>query len=211
MIQTYDLQAGGYYMVESLSSGRSCYFESDKEVRQFKVLFQRYLGHYCKVHKMYLSSEGYRIMLQVREKGVLCKRYREHCRRNGNEVRKIFLEEEWRIVSERVRIFHSVYVKMVNRERGRQGVLVQSRYNRYYFESMTEYENYIERMDEGEEIKGQRKEKYGVSGRWKARVRWVVYRGGEWVESCMDKGFKDYVVEKLLLNTLFLHKPPDLT
>ncbi len=202
MIQTYELKSGSYYLFESLSSGRSCYFESDEEVRIFRVLFRRYINDFCEIHKMYLSSEGYRIFLRVRGAGVLRKRYVERCDKKGKPVKKEYIEEEWRIVSEQMRIFHSVYVKSVNRIRGREGVLVQSRYRRYYFEDLAGFRVCEEEMDRGKEIEGQVNRLYRVSKRWKTGVSWGVVRGKDFVEGLMDIGFQHYVIQKLINYTI---------
>ena len=92
--------------------------------------------------------------------------------------------------------------------RGREGVLVKHRYKRYLFESTEELSEYIEMMDRGEEIKGQRKVKYGVSLRWKKLICWGLVRGIGYVEEYMDRGFRKYVVANLVNFTLNAHKPP---
>lgn len=209
MKKTFEIQAGCYYLFESLASGKSCYFESEEEIKNFRSLFSRYLSECVEIHKMYLSSEGYQILLRVKSLRVLRMMYKKRCERRGVEVKKAYMDEVWRIVSEQMRIFHSVYVKSSNRIRGRKGVLVQSRFSRYYFDSKEEYEKYKEQMEErGEEIKGQIKEAYSVSNRWKLKVRWGIVRGFEWVESAKDVALKDYVVNKMLLMTRNTHSPP---
>ena len=46
MQKTIQLESGGLYMIESLSSGNSGYFENSEEIKIFKNLFKRYLGKY---------------------------------------------------------------------------------------------------------------------------------------------------------------------
>ncbi len=201
MKETYEIRPNSYYLFESLSSGRSCFFESEKELQIFKKLFNRYIGPYVKVHKFFTSSEGYQILLKVRGKEVLERIYTYSCERKGRIPKQLFIEEKWRIISEQMRIFHSVYVKCVNKIRDRKGVLVQHRYKRYYFDTITEYENYIDEMERGKEVAGQKNVKYRVSQRWIDLVRWGVIRRVEWGESAVNNDFDKYVVSKLIIST----------
>ena len=205
MRKIFKIQAGGYYLIESKATARNCYFENEEEIEVFRKLFKRYLGGYIEIHKMYFSSEGYQILRRVRGKGVLRKKYIKKCEKKGRVARNDYWEEPWRIVSEQIRIFHSVYAKWVNGERERCGGLVQERYGRYYFESREEFGQYIESMERGSEIKGQRNKKYEVEESWKKGVRWGFLRGLEWVGSAVGAGFQNYVVYELIKNTLTSH------
>ena len=198
MKKLIELECGGYYLFESLASGRSCYFESDIEGGLFRRLFRRYMEDYAHIHKMYLSSEGYQILLRLKGRESLERRYKKACKKKGVEVKKLNIEEPWRIISERMRVFGSVYVKAVNRIRGRKGVLVQERYGRYEFSEVEEFESYIEEMERGKEVQGQDRAKYRVGIEWKSGVNWVLVRGSEWVESLMSVVFRDFVIDKML-------------
>ncbi len=205
MKKIISLEPGGYYLFESLASGRSCYFKSDAEVKLFEVLFRRYVGTYIHIHKMYLSSEGYQILLKLKSKESILSRYRKSCERRDKAVKDKYIEEPWRIVSEQVRIFHSNYVKGVNVIRGRNGVLVQERYVRYVFDGEEELVRYIEEMDSGKEINGQKDDRYRVEEERKKGVNWGVLRGVEWVERYMGRVFQDFVVSEFVNYTKLLH------
>jgi hypothetical protein len=155
-----------------------------------------------------MSSEGYHVLMRIRSKEIVIRNYIEERIKRKKEINSLFLEEPWRIISEQVRILHSVYVKMVNRLRGRQGVLVQKRYRRYYFEGKDEYYSYEKRMKGKEMIEGQKSKRYRVSDRWKKGVDWVVVRGVLFVESLMDMAFQNHVVSKLVKSTFIAHSPP---
>lgn len=202
---TYELKPSCYYLFESLSSGRSCYFESEEEIIIFRKLFFRYMGSYIAVDSMYLGSEGYQILVKVREKSTIQSNYKKVREKRGRKIKEIFIKEPWRIISEQMRIFKSLYVKTVNRIRGRKGVLVQQRYSRYYFENKEEYEQYKKTMEAGKEIKSQEKDDYRVEKRWIKKVNWRVIRGKRWVESAMDRAFANLVVSNLVQLTLTLH------
>jgi len=208
MIETLELKPSSYYLFKSVASGRSCYFESEVEIDLFKKLFSRYLSKFVKVQRMYLSTEGYHILLRVRDRDTLLSNYCRSLEKVGKVAKPQFVKEVWRIVSERIRIFHSVFVKAVNALRGRMGVLVQNRYKRYYFESKEEWEDYFKKMEGGEEIKSQRNGMYGVGLWWKKLVDWREVRGKKWVESTEHNEFHNYVVRKLINKTLSAHSPP---
>ncbi len=205
MLETKEMHPGGYYLLKSLSCGRNCYFETAEEARIFKVLLKRYLGKIIEIHKLYLSSEGYDILVRIRSKAILIREYENRVKRGGKEIDCRFIEEPWRIVSEQIRVFHSTYVRMVNKMRDRKGVLVQRRYSRYVFSSEEEYEGYRVYMDEGGEVKSQKNKRYEVSECWKRRINWEVLRGVEFLESALSRALQNHVVSKLLNKTLKAH------
>jgi hypothetical protein len=155
MKRIHEFQAEGYYLFESMSGARSCYFESEKEISIFKKLWSRYMSSYTETYKQYFSSEGYQILLKIKSVSIIHKRYINRCKKKKKELNPIFLKETWRIISEQVRIFHSVYAKTINVIRGREGVLVKNRYRRYYFDGYEEFKEYERKMDEEERIKTQ--------------------------------------------------------
>ncbi len=208
MKKVYRMESRGYYLIESLAVCRNCYFESKEEAERFKNLFVRYVGSYVEIDKMYLSSSGYHILLRIKSFAYLRNRYTKECNRRGKQVRGIFIEEPWRIISEQMRIFHSRYVKWINEKRDRSGGMVKERYSRYYFSSEEEYEIYKNKMGQKEQLKGQRNKRYELSERWLSLVNWEVLRGGEWVNSLMNRAFRKYVVEKLVKSTIILHNTP---
>ena len=210
MQKTIQLESGGLYMIESLSSGNSGYFENSEEIKIFKNLFKRYLGKYVEIYKQYISCEGYQIMLRVRSSSVIRRIYKISNNKRGRVGRIEFVMEPWRIVSEQIRILHSVYVKVVNKIRGRKGVLVQQRYSRYYFVDEEELMAYMKNMEvRKKKVRGQEDEKYRVSEELESGVRWGDYRCKEWVESAMDKEFQGYVVSKLVKYTILAHSHPN--
>ena len=165
------------------------------------------MNRYVEIHKMYLSREGYHILLRVRTKGALVGNYIKTCTKKDKQPKLKFLEEPWRIVSEQMRQFKSLYVKTINKIRGRKGVLVQSRYCRYYFESKEEYEEYYDKMETGEKIESQEKVEYMVKEGYEKRVNWMFLRSKEWVGSVCSRVFQDLVVEKMIKLTLSSHSP----
>lgn len=205
MIETTKLQSGGYYLFESLSSGLSCYFENEIEIQHFKIFLERYLGKYIRVHKLFFSSEGYQLLLKIRSRDCLIKRYLDDCERRGKMFNREFIEEPWRIISEQIRILHSTYVKKVNKLRCRKGVLVQQRYKRYYFSGEQELNEYMEEMQREKEIEAQSNVRYRVGKVWKEGVDWGRIRRKMFGEGSMAKRFQNHVVSKLVKWTVKAH------
>lgn len=207
MKETKEFNPGGYYLFESTASARSCYFESNEEIKIFKSLFNRYLGKYIDIHKMFISSEGYNILLRIKDKSILIKAYRLFCRKKRRNYDTKKEREIWRIISEQMRVFHSLYVKTVNKLRNRSGVLVKQSYKRYYFECEKEFTLYMEEMKKGKEIQNQKNKRYRVKSSWKRGVNWSNYRKGNWVKRLVDIGLRNDVVGKIIIHTFNSHSP----
>ncbi len=202
------LECGGYYMIESKATARNSYFEHKGELERFRSLFRRYLGGFVGIEKVYVSGAGYQMLIKVKGRQVVLSEYKKGCKRKGKKVKELYVKEPWRIISEQMRIFGSVYAKWVNAERGRSGGLVKERYSRYYFEDYEEYRRYKERMEEGEEIFSQREGRYRLREEWKKEVEWMVFRGRVWVESMVNRALQEHVVDKLIIFTKSKHLSP---
>jgi hypothetical protein len=211
MIECLKFHPEGFYMMESLSSGNSCYFETEEEINIFQKMIPRYLGAYLKIHSLYISNEGYHLLVQIRSQSVLRIIYAKKCNKGGKEINPLFYSEPWRIVSEQVRILHSILVKTVNKIRGRKGVLVQRRYMRYYFESKESFEGYITEMEKGKEISGQENKKYRVKPSWKLGIRWGIFRAKGWVLGMSSIDLTNDVVLTLIKQTFLLQNSPPPT
>jgi hypothetical protein len=154
---------------------------------------------------MYLSSEGYQILISLKATNKIKQKYVINCKRKEKAIKSEYIEEPWRIISEQMRIFGSVYAKWVNKERDRSGGLVKERYNRYYFDSKAEFSEFVLEMDKGKEVKSQRNVRYEVGLKWISGVNWLIVRGVGFVESLMSSTFQNYVVGNLVELTLLLH------
>lgn len=208
MKETKIFHPRGFYLFESLASGNTSYFESEEEIRVFRIFLVRYLKKYVDIKRTFLSSEGYQVLIRIRGEAILRKLYKLRCNKKGIQPNKDFLKEVWRIVSDQVRIFHSVYAKWINRNRDRQGVLVQCRYKKYYFESKNSIDSYISQMEKGKEIKGQKNKRFRIAKKWKKAVDWLKIRSMEFIGEHMGREFQAHVVGKIIKNTLSLHSPP---
>ncbi len=209
MKDTHEIKAGNYYLFESLSCANASYFDSDEEIKIFNSLMDKYLSQYLEIHRTFIDKTGYQILVRVRQDRTIKKNYVRRCRLKNTEVKIEFLNKPWKIISEMMRLFKSLYVRAINRIRGREGVLVKHNYKKYYFENKAEYEEYVSRMEKGEGIRSQGNgvyEEVMVSGRG---FDLKSFRAREWSERFVFKGFQGLVGLKILKRT-FLHHNPGL-
>jgi hypothetical protein len=207
MKKTHELKSGNYYLFESLSSAHSLYFESEEEIKLFKYLLVRYLNKYLEVHRIFIDKTGYQILVKIKDTRTIRSNYIKRCKKQNKRIRVDFIQRPWKIISEMMRVFKSVYVKAINRIRGREGVLVKHNFKKYYFESAAEYEGYIKKMEKGELIRSQRNKAYEVKGKKGKGIKWLVYRAKKWSERFVYEGFQDLVGHKLIKITLHHHSP----
>ena len=180
MKETNSLIPGGIFLLKSHSCGNTCFFESQEEIKLFKRLLKINLKKYLRIHHVVLGIEGYQMLVKVKDSRTLISNYQKELSRSGKTIKPIYLEEPWRIISEKIRIMHSVYAKTINKLRERTGVLVKSKYRRYYFESVNEAIKYIE--DDTIEIqKSQLNSKYCANPDHSYILNWAFYKTKKWL------------------------------
>ncbi len=203
------LNPNGFYLFESLSAANTIFFESKDEIKLFKSLLYRYLKSYIKIHKIYIDASGYQLIIKIKQRRTLLKHYERECIKKGKSFKKEFIEEPWRIISERMRIFKSIYVKAVNKMRGREGVMVKHSYRRYLFETELEYESYVSKMEKGAIIESQAFRKFQESRLLVDTINWKYFRAKKWVESLCSCTSRSVVLHNEFIKlTRSLHSLP---
>lgn len=203
MIKTEKFSCNSYYMFESLSSGRSSYFESGEEVKLFKKLFELHLSKHVELHRMYLFTEGYQLLVRTRHRSTILNNFRKKKAKQGKTVNIEYILEPWRVISEQMRIFMSSYVRQVNSMRGREGVLVKSRYNRYFFTDANDLNAYVAERAIHDK-KSQRIKRYRVGKKWRKLVNWEKLWQRKSGRCAVYRAFPDLILSKLIRST-FLH------
>lgn len=205
MKDTHTLETGGLYLFESLSSANSIFFKTKNEIKVFKKLIFRYLGRYLEIRKLYIDVNGYQLVVRIRQRRTIIKNYKKECEEKGRMLKEEFKKHPWKIISEKMRIFKSTFVKAINWLRGREGVLVKNSYKKQYFETEKEYEDYVEGMERGMMIKSQRSGMFSRR-REETRVRkWGDYRARKWVEMLVPRDSPVFVARISVLFTLLHH------
>ncbi len=145
----------GFYIFESTASANSNYIENLKEAKLMLTYFDYYLKDYLELQEYCIDQHGFHMAVKLKKAEDILVSYRMH---GGSE--DIDITDMWRIISNRMRLFLSTYVRRINFLRGRQGVLVRNSYRRYFFENLEEALEHLENMREQKMALYQRKKKY---------------------------------------------------
>ena len=227
MKKTREFYGSGYYVFESKASANSLYFENMKEVRLFFKYVDYFLSDFIKIHEYLITKDGWTMQVTIRDKKSILKNY-EKCRDRSIDCdRKLDHKEVWKIVSERVRLMISHYVKNSNFSERREGSKVKESYQKFYFESFQEAKSHMESLRNQTKTHYQRKRKYrGLKCYYsisKKRAIGHVYLCTKWIEKdkkrakltmekalkCLVlKDFSNMVVPKMIQSTANFHKPP---
>lgn len=196
------MQAGEFYLIESTASANSVYFETDSLARLFFRYYDYYLKDYIHVEEYVLNADGWAMLIKVKSAKTIRKHYNVVDLNGARSVESIKgkTNEIWRILSERVRLFISTYVRVSNRLLGREGSLVRRKYGRYQFDSLEEAKNYVATIRNAKHELKQSKEKYrGFKEHFRMRGTILTnpLMSSMWVEMC---AVEECVQKKLVEN-----------
>lgn len=160
-----EIEAGNLYVFQGKCSASSSMFRNLEEAQYFLAKANKRFAGYLIIKDFVLQQEGWTLLCQIERENSIRIAYADARKRSKKAKAACLLTETWRIVSEQFRHFLSQYVKYVNKLENRSGVLVHSSFERFYFESLTEAEEYIEVIREQEIDLGQKTPKHGVLSR----------------------------------------------
>ncbi len=143
MIKTKEMYSSGFYIIESLAAANSNYIESIAEAKLLMTYARYYLKKYLTVHDYIITRHGWQMAVIIHD---------SHQTADN--------QDDWRLISEQMRLFISTYVRRINFLRGRSGTLVHSNYRRYYFSSWNEAQAHLNAMRQQRIRLYQRKKKY---------------------------------------------------
>ena len=209
------IQANGFYIFHGEVAANSNFIETNEEAKRFLVYANFFLKDYLTVYEYLITRHEWHIVVKLksREEFSSFSGFCEETQDGENLV--------WRIVSERVRLFLSNYVRCVNRMRGRTGTLVHSSYKRYYFESLLKAKEIIEALREQTWRFYRRKKKYqGLKKHYKIpkkfgngsiflcskEVQRELNKGRNFLESQSVSQLTDLVLSNLVHFTKTTHK-----
>ncbi len=155
MIKTKKIYPKGFYILESNVAANSNYIEHLSEAKLLLNLLQKYTAGFLKIHDYLITRHGIQLAVRLKSEANIQKAFQYvSIERNNQEL------DSSRIISERIRLCLSSYVRTINYRRGRTGVLVHSNFNKYYFENLSEAKLHLENMREQLVCMYQRKKKY---------------------------------------------------
>jgi len=213
MKRTKEMKADCYYLFEGKSAANSVFIENLKEAKQFCIYANYFLKDYLKVHEYMINQDGWMMIVKLNSELKI-----SSITNSKTEI--------WRIISERMRLLLSTYVRVTNQWEGREGVKVKNGYRRYFFESLAEAKLYLKLIRNQKVKLYQKKRKY--RGLRTHRVipsrlgKGHVFLCSKWVKSpkkrigkrvCIYEGsadiieFENLVVQGMIDSTLNLHSP----
>ena len=206
------IEANGIYVFQGKANANSCFIEKLGHAKSFLIYANYFLKGYLTIFDYIITRDGWSMVVKVKNS----KQIGNLCEGIDSDI--------WSIVSERVRLFLSTFVRVTNREKGRTGCLVHSVFEKYFFESKEEALNYISRMRKQQIKFYSKKKKYrslkthytisvGVVGQGSVflcskYVRDVKKGVLEFSEVLGFVDLTDLVVEKLVNSTLKSHSHP---
>ena len=210
--------ANGFYIFHGEVAANSNFIETLDEAKQFLIYANFFLKDYLTVYEYVITRHEWHMIVKLNSKEDLLA-----CDTSG-EGGEFEDDMVWRIVSERMRLFLSNYVRCVNRMRGRSGTLVHSSYQRYYFETLTEAKTVIDSIRKQSFRFYRRKRKYrGLKKHYKIPRKlgrgsiFLCSRelkkedkvGRNFLENQYLNGLEDLVLSNLINLTLKSHSPPN--
>lgn len=156
-----EVKAGKIYVFQSRTAANSIYFEDIAMKKLFLKYSKYYLDKYLRIHAYSLNQDGWILIVKIKSSQTIRKNYTKVLQNRESEdsidIQKVKI---WHIISERIRLFLSTYVRMSNKYLGRKGVLVRQNYERIEFEDYEEAERYIHNIEEENKKLRQPKKKY---------------------------------------------------
>lgn len=211
MIKIKKVSAKGYYLFQGKASANSSFIEDLEEGNQFIIRANYYFKGYLKIHDYLLTQDGWSFIVKINSANSI----KKLISLNNDEV--FDSDEIWRIISERMRIFLSTFVKFTNKKQGRTGSKVHSTYERFMFETLKEAKSYIEKLRKGLIKQCQSRKKYrAIKSHYKISKKLgngsIFLSSGKLskrIEKCKEKlkvleikGFKKHVLKRLIKSTL---------
>lgn len=154
MIKIKKTVANGYYLFQGKASANSSFIEDLKEGKQFIIKANFYFKGYLKIHDYLLTQDGWSFIVKINSLESIRKRISFNSEEDFKE------DSIWRIISERMRIFLSTFVKYTNNKQSRTGSKVHSSYERFMFETLKEALAYTKKLRKGLIKQCQTKRKY---------------------------------------------------
>ncbi|MDA9774562.1 hypothetical protein N9B82_06355 [Saprospiraceae bacterium] len=214
MKKTKNIVFQGFYIFSGRACANCCFVENLDNAKKFISYMNFYFKGYLKVYDYNLSKDGWQLAVKLGERSFVLKQLQEQ-----DSVDHIPEDDLcWKIVSERVRLFLSTFVRVTNRDRGRTGTLVHGVYDRFYFSSLREAKLYLNDMRQQRIEYYETGAKYrGLESQYEIDAIGSVFlssrtgvkrkhRAKKEVEVLYFKGIRDLVLESAIRMTKSLHK-----
>lgn len=146
MKKTTVFYAQGFYLLQGKVNANSVFIEDKQEAHYFmSKAHQRFKGFF-KIHEYLLSKDGWSFLVTIEDEQEVLRSYKRLREQSSKADRAKDDKIVWKIISEQIRHFLSLFVRYTNKKQGRTGGKVHSSYERYWFESAEEARSYIHSM-----------------------------------------------------------------
>ena len=142
------IEANNFYVFSGRSNANSCFIEKIIHAKKFLIYANFFLKSYLSIYDYIITKDGWSMVVKIK---------------SSKQIRKSSKSEDieiWKIISEQVRLFLSIFVRVTNKKKGRTGCLVHSGYERFRFESKSEAIEYISRLRKQQVAFYSKKKKY---------------------------------------------------
>ncbi|MDA9774048.1 hypothetical protein N9B82_03745 [Saprospiraceae bacterium] len=142
MKKTKKIAFQGFYIFSGRACANCCFVENLDNAKKFISYMNFYFKGYLKVYDYNLTKDGWQLAVKLANRASVLTKLKEQ-----DFVDQIPEDDLcWKIISERVRLFLSTFVRVTNRDRGRTGTLVHGVYERAYFTSLHEAKLFLNDM-----------------------------------------------------------------
>ncbi len=168
MQEIKSFQATGFYIFQSAASANSNYIENIDEAKTLLKYLHYYLKGYLQIIDYAITKDGFQMAVHIHQEHQIRQSHLKDCSSKRNRP-------VWKIISNRMRLCLSTYVRVVNYQRGRKGVLVRERYKKFYFETKEEALDHLNLMRQQSVRLAQPRKKYrGIKKHYKIHGNEVI-------------------------------------
>ncbi len=153
---------GNYYVISNYGTARNPIFKNDADVQNFSEKMSEYLGEICEIHAYNHQINQFHYLIKVHERPVLESFFYEKKAKKKGKGKNIAHDiydlksetppDSYLIFSQEVSNCLNSYVKSFNYIHSRRGGLFAGRYQKHLIESEEEYQEWVERLNNMEEI-----------------------------------------------------------
>lgn len=154
------MQPDQIYLIRSASTANSPFFETEADCKLFLRLADRHLSQFLSINRYQNNRDGWVMIITTASEEAIRLAYKARRVRSKKCKPECAFTEVWRMLSDQIRIFLSIYVKTTNELTGRSGTKVRCRYERFVFESTEEAKEISDSLDREFYDQAQNKRRY---------------------------------------------------
>lgn len=191
MIPIKKMQADQIYLIRGASTANSPFFETEADCKLFLRLADRYLSPFLSVNRYQNSRDGWVMIITTASEEAIRQAYKARRAKSKKCKPQCAFTEIWRMLSDQIRIFLSIYVKTTNEITGRSGTKVRCRYERFVFEDAAEAQEISDSLEREFYPLAQKKRRYRPTWR-QHKIREKLLKTSIYI-SCALLGVKEKV------------------